>query len=277
MSHQASYWAKKVRGLRWAERMVLGNLADHANGEGRAWPSVATIAGEEGIGQSTVKRALRGLEARGLIRPERPGGGRKATTVYVVANTGNPVRETGFSGTETRSERPKTRSDRPKNPVRETPESVIEPVKNRAHRPTAAARGGRAGAPESPADAAGGEVVGAADNEPQRMTFTPPWDQIKSQIPARPPRRTDADPPRRWRVDEEAMPSPDAAPGPAARPKRRFGNVRRLRSGRFQARWEGPDGYSHKAPATFAGRAEAEAWLTQQRALRPGGEEEKSP
>jgi integrase len=42
---------------------------------------------------------------------------------------------------------------------------------------------------------------------------------------------------------------------------RRFGNVRRLPSGRYQARWAGPDGYVHKAPATFATADEADAWL----------------
>jgi integrase len=45
---------------------------------------------------------------------------------------------------------------------------------------------------------------------------------------------------------------------------RRFGNVRRLPSGRWQARWSGPDGYVHKAPDTFDTRPDAEAWLASQ-------------
>ena len=43
--------------------------------------------------------------------------------------------------------------------------------------------------------------------------------------------------------------------------KRRFGRVRRLASGRYQARYLGPDGVDRPAPKTFAGKKEAERWL----------------
>lgn len=43
--------------------------------------------------------------------------------------------------------------------------------------------------------------------------------------------------------------------------KRRFGRVRRLPSGRWQARYKGPDGIDRPAPRTFATKAEAERWL----------------
>lgn len=43
--------------------------------------------------------------------------------------------------------------------------------------------------------------------------------------------------------------------------RRRFGNIRQLPGGRFQARWTGPDGHQHKAPDTFATHALAEKWL----------------
>jgi integrase len=43
--------------------------------------------------------------------------------------------------------------------------------------------------------------------------------------------------------------------------KRRFGRVRRLPSGRFQARYPGPDGVDRPAPETFATKGEAEIWL----------------
>jgi integrase len=46
---------------------------------------------------------------------------------------------------------------------------------------------------------------------------------------------------------------------------RRFGNVRCLPSGRYQARWQGPDGHWHNAPATFASKAEADTWLARVR------------
>lgn len=45
-----------------------------------------------------------------------------------------------------------------------------------------------------------------------------------------------------------------------------FGSVRKLPSGRLQARYAGPDGVTHKAPTTFETKGDAEAWLAIQRA-----------
>jgi integrase len=44
--------------------------------------------------------------------------------------------------------------------------------------------------------------------------------------------------------------------------KRRFGRVRRLPSGRWQARYAGPDGIDRPAGETFASKTDAEVWLT---------------
>lgn len=44
--------------------------------------------------------------------------------------------------------------------------------------------------------------------------------------------------------------------------KRRFGRVRRLPSGRWQARYKGPDGIDRPAPATFATKRAADVWLS---------------
>lgn len=44
--------------------------------------------------------------------------------------------------------------------------------------------------------------------------------------------------------------------------KRRFGRVRRLPSGRYQARYLAPDGIDRPAPETFASKTDAEVWLT---------------
>lgn len=43
---------------------------------------------------------------------------------------------------------------------------------------------------------------------------------------------------------------------------RRFGNVRARASGRWQARYLGPDGRLRSAPMTFGSRKDAERWLT---------------
>ncbi|MFI9534985.1 tyrosine-type recombinase/integrase [Nocardia fusca] len=47
--------------------------------------------------------------------------------------------------------------------------------------------------------------------------------------------------------------------------KRQFGSIRRLPSGRYQARYTGPDTREHKAPRTFAAKIDAEAWLADRR------------
>lgn len=43
--------------------------------------------------------------------------------------------------------------------------------------------------------------------------------------------------------------------------KRRFGRVRKLPSGRYQARYPAPDGADYPAPETFATKSEADVWL----------------
>ncbi len=43
--------------------------------------------------------------------------------------------------------------------------------------------------------------------------------------------------------------------------RRTFGSPRRLPSKRWQARYTGPDGQEHRAPATFQTKGDAEAWL----------------
>ena len=43
--------------------------------------------------------------------------------------------------------------------------------------------------------------------------------------------------------------------------KRRFGRIRKLPSGRFQARYAGPDGVDRPAPQTFRTKTDADRWL----------------
>lgn len=51
-----------------------------------------------------------------------------------------------------------------------------------------------------------------------------------------------------------------------ARGKASFGSVRKLPSGRYQARYTGPDGVRHRAATTFDTKGDAEAWLAIERA-----------
>lgn len=48
--------------------------------------------------------------------------------------------------------------------------------------------------------------------------------------------------------------------------KRGFGSVRQLSSGRFQARYTGPDATEHRAPVTFETKGDATTWLSMQQA-----------
>lgn len=64
-----------------------------------------------------------------------------------------------------------------------------------------------------------------------------------------------------------ALATPDEPRRPSkSKPKRRFGRVRQLPSGRFQARYKGPDDIDRAAPETFATKRDAEVWLTKKEA-----------
>lgn len=52
---------------------------------------------------------------------------------------------------------------------------------------------------------------------------------------------------------------------------RNFGNIRALRSGRFQARYTAPDGAIVNGPTTFGTRRSADDWLAQQQAMLSQG------
>ena len=57
-------------------------LDDRANKDGECWPSIATIAKELKLSQSTVRRALRDLRKANLIETEqryRKKGGKSVT------------------------------------------------------------------------------------------------------------------------------------------------------------------------------------------------------
>lgn len=53
--------------------------------------------------------------------------------------------------------------------------------------------------------------------------------------------------------------------------KRSFGQITRLPSKRYRARYTGPDTMLHNAPTTFETREDAEAWLTDERRLVSSG------
>lgn len=56
-----------------------------------------------------------------------------------------------------------------------------------------------------------------------------------------------------------------------AKGKRGFGRIQTLPSGRYRARYTGPDAHLHNAPVTFETKLDAEAWLTDERRLISSG------
>lgn len=73
MSLAATIWAWE-QPLEGTAKLVLLCIADHADAEGRCFPSVDRIADRCGISARTVQRALRLLEGGGALGVEvRPG------------------------------------------------------------------------------------------------------------------------------------------------------------------------------------------------------------
>jgi hypothetical protein len=82
----AQVWAKPPVG--GSPLLVLLALADNASDDNRcAWPSIETLARKTCLSERSVQRALRDLEADGLLRIVRPGGrvgGQNRTTIWQV-------------------------------------------------------------------------------------------------------------------------------------------------------------------------------------------------
>lgn len=62
------------RDLSPSEHVVLAALGDRANASGVAWPAIETIAEQYGLGESTVRQAIKHLARRGLLAIVRQAG-----------------------------------------------------------------------------------------------------------------------------------------------------------------------------------------------------------
>ena len=87
MSHEATNWAIKQRGLKPPAKIVLWHLCDRFNPDYGCFPSQARLAHDCEISRATLNRHLDGLEARGLIRRIRvidPKTGQQRPTRYLL-------------------------------------------------------------------------------------------------------------------------------------------------------------------------------------------------
>ncbi|MCQ0091321.1 helix-turn-helix domain-containing protein [Roseovarius sp. M141] len=87
MSHEATNWAIKQRGLKPTTKIVLWHLCDRFNPDFGCFPSQARLAHDCEISRATLNRHLDGLEARKLIRRIRvidPKTGQQRPTRYLL-------------------------------------------------------------------------------------------------------------------------------------------------------------------------------------------------
>ena len=106
------------------DKLVLLALADCANDEGLAWPSIATLARKTGCSERTVQRSLRAAEVAGLVRrKEVIGKGCK----YIITPR-HSVTPDKVSPVTNASITPDTVSPHPRHSVTQT---VNEPLENR--------------------------------------------------------------------------------------------------------------------------------------------------
>lgn len=71
MSHEATTWAIKVRGLAPAAKLVLWHLADRYHPDNGCFPRQTTLAADCELSKSSLNSQLEILEKNGLIRRER--------------------------------------------------------------------------------------------------------------------------------------------------------------------------------------------------------------
>ena len=64
----------RKQGLQGPQQSILVILATHYNEKKGTFPSLKTLARESGFGLTTVKKAVRSLEANKILRVERGGG-----------------------------------------------------------------------------------------------------------------------------------------------------------------------------------------------------------
>lgn len=107
-------------------KLVLLALADCANDEGLAWPSITTLARKASVGERTVQRSLVEARSLGLIkREEVTGRGCKYTfTPYTPRHSGTPATK---SPPPTTTQTPATVAPHPRHSGTQTINEPLEP------------------------------------------------------------------------------------------------------------------------------------------------------
>jgi hypothetical protein len=98
------------------EKLVLLALADCANDEGLAWPSIATLKRKSGAGERTIYRAIVSLETLGVLSIERIIGKGNKYTITPATVAPLPDRHPCRKGTPPLPERQRTPATVAPNP-----------------------------------------------------------------------------------------------------------------------------------------------------------------
>jgi len=102
-------------------RFVLLCLADHADDEGRCWPSVATIARKTCMTERGVRKILRRLEDEGYLETA-VGSGRHGCSQYTIKTRNAVPPERGSPRNASAPNDAKTRNASAQNPEHGSPE-----------------------------------------------------------------------------------------------------------------------------------------------------------
>lgn len=126
MSFQAMAWAIKQNVPNATAKFVLIMIANYADENGRAWPSLSRMASDTSTSESTVQRALSWLAENGWIEREKRDG--KQDVLRLIYPSQNdrgeepaPVKMTGEGSQNDRG-----------TPVKMTDEPIIKPIKNQS-------------------------------------------------------------------------------------------------------------------------------------------------
>ena len=102
------------------DKLVLLALADCANDEGLAWPSIATLKRKSGAGERTIYRAIADMESLGILTIERIAGKGNRYTVTPAAVAPLPTSHPSQTGT-------------PPLPVRQETPAAVAPKPSENH------------------------------------------------------------------------------------------------------------------------------------------------
>jgi hypothetical protein len=147
MSFESAAAALKVQGLKPAEKLVLIGIASH-DGDGGAWPSIATLATYAGVSVRQTKRLVAQLETAGYVSVTVNGGGtaktrddRRPNRYDLTIQRGDMQREgqsrgdmQGSHGVTPTTVRGDTQGSHGVTPM--SPELVLEPVLELIHENT---------------------------------------------------------------------------------------------------------------------------------------------